>query len=140
MSRAEAEATLVHPHLDAVSNYLSPPADLLPEEREQFLNIVSACAPNHFRESDTGLLIEYTRARLQAQRAADELRAGGEVLASGKLNPWLQIQRQSVRAMTQLARTLRLTPQARAHPRSIGRQTPASMSAYDREEAFGHDN
>jgi hypothetical protein len=47
---------------------LNPPADLADDERSLFCEIVTACGPRHFVQSDLPLLVTYVQAEHAGQR------------------------------------------------------------------------
>jgi phage terminase small subunit len=99
---------------------LLPPASLSDAERTVFVDLVTACDPKHFRPSDLPLLCRYCEAVVLAERSALELRLGAVV--AGKPSPWITIQEKAVRAMVALSMRLRLSPQSRIDPKTLGRQ------------------
>ena len=48
---------------------LRPPPDLGPEARELFIDIVTDCRPEHFRSTDSPLIVTYCHAILSSQQA-----------------------------------------------------------------------
>ena len=100
----------------------SPPAYLSEPERELFFSIVCGCDAEHFRQTDLPLLSRYCEAAILAERAALELRNGAVV--DGKPSPWIVVQEKCVRAMVSLSMRLRLSPQSRIDPKTLGRQQP----------------
>jgi phage terminase small subunit len=100
----------------------SPPATLSEAECELFVAIVSGCDAGHFREPDLPLLSRYCEAAVLAEQAALELRNGA--IVDGKPSPWIVIQEKCVRAMVSLSMRLRLSPQSRTDPKTLGRQQP----------------
>jgi phage terminase small subunit len=99
-----------------------PPAALSEPERELFSSIVGGCDAEHFRQTDLPLLSRYCEAAVLAEQAALELRNGAVV--NGKPSPWIVIQEKCVRAMVSLSMRLRLSPQSRLDPKTLGRQQP----------------
>jgi hypothetical protein len=85
-----------------------------------FVDLVAASDPEHFRSSDLPLLVRYVESIVLADRAASELRKGAVV--KGKTSPWLAIQRETIKAMVALSIRLRLSPQSRIDPKTLGRQ------------------
>jgi hypothetical protein len=85
-----------------------------------FVDLVAASDPEHFRSSDVPLLVRYVESIVLADRAALELRKGAVV--KGKTSPWLAIQREAIKAMVALSMRLRLSPQSRIDPKTLGRQ------------------
>jgi phage terminase small subunit len=119
--RKSAEA-LTAIALDGESPLPAPPASLSEPEREMFATIVAGCDAGHFRQTDLPLLSRYCEAAVLAERAALELRNGAVV--DGKPSPWIVIQEKCVRAMVSLSMRLRLSPQSRIDPKTLGRQQP----------------
>ncbi len=102
----------------------SPPACLSGPERELFAALVTGCDADHFRQTDLPLLSRYCEAAILAEQAALELRNGAVV--NGKPSPWIVVQEKCVRAMVSLSMRLRLSPQSRIDPKTLGRQQPSS--------------
>jgi phage terminase small subunit len=100
---------------------LEPPVSLSEAERTIFTALVAACDTRHFQASDLPLLVRYCEACALGDLAATELRRDGAVV-KGKASPWVVIQEKSVRAMVALSMRLRLSPQSRTDPKTIGRQ------------------
>jgi hypothetical protein len=87
---------------------LEPPADLSDEEKALFLELVNACSPRHFVESDKPLLVSFVQSTLLARSSA------GKAMLIGT---W----EKAVRVQATLATRLRLAPQARMDPKTVGR-------------------
>jgi hypothetical protein len=87
---------------------LEPPADLSDEERALFTELVNACSPKHFVESDKPLLISFIQATILARASA------GKAMLIGT---W----EKAVKVQALLATRLRLAPQARLDPQTVGR-------------------
>ena len=117
--RKSAAALSVIP-IDDKPNRLEPPASLSEAERKVFIDIVTACEPQHFRAADLPLLVRYVEACVLADQAAEELRLGAVI--DGKPSPWITVQEKAVRAMVALSMRLRLSPQSRIDPKTLGRQ------------------
>jgi phage terminase small subunit len=101
------------PVIDVARIPVQPPTHLGDAERQRFVDLVSACDPQHFCISDAPLLARYCEADVLAERAAKELREQGAVLVNGRPNGWLIVQEKCVRAQVALALRLRLSPQSR---------------------------
>ena len=110
--------------VDDQSTRPAPPASLSEPEREMFATIIAGCDANHFRQTDLPLLSRYCEAAVLAEQAALELRNGA--VMDGKPSPWIVIQEKCVRAMVSLSMRLRLSPQSRLDPKTLGRQQPYS--------------
>jgi phage terminase small subunit len=136
-----AAADLATPQIDIRQQRLSPPDHLGPDERRRFIELVGACDPQHFRASDLPLLVRYVEADVMAERAAVELAASGPVL-DGKASPWIVVQEKAVRALVALSMRLRVCPQSRTDPKTVGRKSNGpGISADDflRIKVYGED-
>lgn len=98
----------------------NPPASLSEAERTIFLDLVAGCDRRHFRPSDLPLLCRYVEAAALGDQAAAQLRLGAVV--NGRPSPWITVQEKAVRAMVALSMRLRLSPQSRIDPKTVGRQ------------------
>lgn len=117
--------------VDGKPSRLEPPASLSEAERTIFTALVASCDPRHFQASDLPLLVRYCEACTLGDLAATELRRDGAVV-KGKASPWIVIQEKSVRAMVALSMRLRLSPQSRTDPKTIGRQqTPIGRKPWE---------
>jgi phage terminase small subunit len=110
--------------VDGQQSRPSPPSCLSEPERKLFVSIAGSCDRDHFRQTDLPLLSRYCEAAVLAEQAALELRNGAVV--GGKPSPWIFVQEKCVRAMVSLSMRLRLSPQSRLDPKSLGRQQPYS--------------
>jgi hypothetical protein len=72
---------------------------------------VDACDASHFRESDLPLLISYIQATLISRGAAHD---------PDRIALW----EKATRMQATLATRLRLSPQSRIDPKTLGRQQP----------------
>ena len=84
----------------------SPPPGLTKAERTLFAELVAAS--KHLTESDSQLLVSFAQATLTAQRAARD---------PSKIDAW----ERAVRVQAMLATKLRLSPQSRTDPKTVGR-------------------
>jgi phage terminase small subunit len=100
---------------------LRAPACLSETERAIFASVVKACDPRHFRQSDLPLLSRFCELTALADQAACELREHGAVL-NGRASPWIIVQEKCVRGLVALSMRLRLSPQSRIDPKSLGRR------------------
>jgi hypothetical protein len=92
---------------------LDPPTHLNDGERALFVELVDACNPRHFVPSDLPLLVSYVQATLLSRHAiADAAKEPGA----------LAIWEKATRMQATLATRLRLSPQARLDPKTVGRQ------------------
>jgi hypothetical protein len=90
---------------------------------------------------DVPLIQGYAEAIVLARRASVALAAEGPVVA-GRASPWLVVQEKAHRALAALSMRLRLSPQHRADPRSVGRkadQAPRSVYEIMREQDDAED-
>jgi hypothetical protein len=94
---------------------LDPPSSLTDPERALFAEIVEACSPKHFVPSDLPLLVSYVQATLLSRQAATNAATGAAMLA---------LWEKATRMQATLATRLRLSPQARTDPKTIGRHMP----------------
>jgi phage terminase small subunit len=134
MPRKSAASLSVIP-IDGRSSRLRPPASLSEAERIAFVDLVSACKPDHFQDSDLPLVCRYVEASVLAEQAATQLRLEGPVVA-GRVSPWVTIQEKAVRALVALSMRLRVSPQARA-PNNPSR--PAAPASHYEKMALEHD-
>jgi phage terminase small subunit len=105
------------------ANRLQPPPHLGSDEAKIFREIVISNDPRHFAPSDVYLLAAYCEAVVISQRAAAELRED-----QGAAAVW----ERSVRVLATLATRLRLAPQARNDPKTVGRNARGwQPSVYD---------
>jgi hypothetical protein len=107
--RRSAAAMLIKPQINGTPSRLTPPPSLTNGERSAFIELVACCAPDHFRESDTPLLISYVQATAMARKI---------VHAPTKVAQW----ERAVRVQAMLATRLRLSPQSRTAPKTVARQ------------------
>jgi hypothetical protein len=107
--RGRKSAELVAIGIDGRPPKLTPPADLQEAERAMFVELIDACDARHFRPSDLPLLTSYIQATLLAR---------GTVRDPDRVADW----ERAVRVQAALATRLRLSPQSRTDPKTIGRQ------------------
>jgi phage terminase small subunit len=106
----------------SIPRRLQPPDGLSEGARAEFLRIVTAERPDHFRKSDLSLLIQYCEAAALAERAVRELQRE-DAKAS-----WLTRWEKATRTMVALSARLRICPQSR-QPNNPTR--PKATSYYD---------
>jgi hypothetical protein len=87
---------------------LSPPSFLSAEEVALFNEVVGACDVSHFRKSDEPLLVAFIQATLMSRDAAHD---------PSKILVW----EKATRMQATLATRLRLAPQSRLDPKTVGR-------------------
>jgi len=101
---------------------LVPPAFLSAEEASLFAEVVAACDVGHFRKSDEPLLVAFVQATLMSREAAH--------------NPSnIMVWEKATRMQATLATRLRLAPQSRIDPKTLGRQSepPRGPMPWERE-------
>jgi hypothetical protein len=92
---------------------LDAPAHLSDPERVLFVELVAACSPRHFVPSDLPLLVSYVQATVLSRQA----------IATAATQPAsLALWEKATRMQATLATRLRLSPQARLDPKTVGRQ------------------
>ena len=94
---------------------LDPPPTLTDPERALFVEIVQACSPKHFVPSDVPLVVSYVQATLLSRQAVTNAATTPAMLA---------LWEKATRMQATLATRLRLSPQARTDPKTVGRQMP----------------
>lgn len=109
---------------------LTPPAWLSPATAACFRAVVASVDPAHFRKSDLPLLVAFCEAAVGHDRAVKEIEAGGAVV-DGRPSPWSAVQERQVKALVALARSLRLSPQARMNSTQAERNTAPRGSVFD---------
>jgi hypothetical protein len=92
-----------------------PPSHLSDDERTLFVDLVESCAPSHFVKSDLPLLVSFVQATLLVRRAATGMVDDPGLIA---------VFEKSVKLQATLATRLRLAPQSRIDPKTLGRQQP----------------
>jgi phage terminase small subunit len=96
---------------------VQPPATLSKPARAVFLDLVANCHPEHFEDSDAGLLCQFCEAQAMAERAAAELQNG-----TGEAAEWgLKVWEKANKVMSGLALRLRLGPQSRREKAKVTR-------------------
>jgi hypothetical protein len=97
------------PNVASAPSRLSPPTYLNAKERKLFVELINACDPRHFVESDMPLLVAYVQAVLLSRATAHK-------------RDDVQVWEKATRMLATLATRLRLAPQARTDPKTIARQ------------------
>jgi hypothetical protein len=121
VQRGRKSGNVVALHNPASPPPLSPPADLGRDEKALFAEIIKSCDAQHFVPSDTPLLTAYVQSILLSRSLSS---AAGKKPDAGTVASW----EKSMRGMAMLATRLRLAPQARNDPKSVGvRQRNAAM-------------
>jgi len=125
MPRKSTEALLVP--VDGTRTRLEPPKALGEGAARVFRSLVASVDSGHFTRADLPLLVEYSRAVVQADHAQREIDAEGAVV-DGKASPWIVVQEKSIRAMVALSMRLRLSPQSRLDRATAGAKSRSSGS------------
>jgi hypothetical protein len=105
----KSAASLAILNVNGKQTRLSAPPSLDDNERALFDELVAACDPSHFRESDIPLLVSFVQATLIARGAAHE---------PERIAMW----EKATRMQATLATRLRLAPQSRLDPKTVGRR------------------
>jgi phage terminase small subunit len=92
---------------------LMPPATMSKEATKVFVALVDSVDPAHFEISDLPLLVSYSDAIANADKAQQQLDKEGQVTAAGKASPWLVPLEKAQRSIVALSMRLRLAPQSR---------------------------
>lgn len=128
----KSTAEIVTLNVGSMPPRLLPPSDLSVDERRLFVEVVSAVDPRHFVKSDLSLLISYVQSTLLSRHAYKTAK-----LAK---NPnMLLVWEKATRMQATLATRLRLAPQARADPKTVGRQH-AAMKPMSHYETMRHEH
>jgi len=99
---------------------VQPPSWLSVAEKALFLEIVGASDPRHFVKTDLPLLITYIQAVLLVKKLAPKTKSPDAAAVAS----W----ERAVRTMAMLSTRLRLAPQARLDPKTVGRFTGEQVS------------
>lgn len=105
--RKSIDAMMI-PNVQGAPSRITAPSTLRPNEKKLFNEIVRACAPNHFRVSDTYMLSSFVTATLLSRSTANKPKQ-------------FAIFEKSTRLQAALATKLRLTPQTRLDPKGVHR-------------------
>jgi phage terminase small subunit len=128
--RKSSAAMSVVPISNAGVKRLEPPAYLGREEAELFRFLVASTSLDHFVASDIPLLVSYCQATLVSRRAAASLAETSDMIV---------VWERATRMQATLATRLRLAPQSRLDPKTVGRRAASyKPSAYD--VVFGADS
>jgi hypothetical protein len=111
--RKSIEANLIPLNVSGGQSFLKAPATLSSAERQLFAEVVGAVDPRHFVKSDMPLLVSYIQATIVARRLTPKgARPDPKVVTSWE---------RAVRVQATLATRLRLAPQSRTSPKTVGR-------------------
>ena len=97
----------IRPVVSAMPTRLRPPDTLSDGARAEFLRIVTAERPDHFRALDLPLLTQYCESSALAARATLELQRDDAPAR------WLSVWEKANRTMVALSARLRICPQSR---------------------------
>ena len=100
---------------------IAPRADAPAAVRKVISELVNAVDADHFRPSDWPLLESYARAILLERQAYTELEADGLVVG-GRHRIWLTVAEKAGRQIVACSARLRLAPQSRIDPKTVGRR------------------
>ena len=104
-------ASVLALNLEENASPLIAPSFLNAEERALFTELVGICDPSHFHQSDIPLLLSYIQSTLISRCAAHD---------PDKITIW----EKATRMQATLATRLRLSPQSRVDPKTLGRHQP----------------
>jgi phage terminase small subunit len=108
---------------------IAPPDDLTGAARALFLDLVMACRPAHFQQSDAPLLASYCQAVILEKEAASMIQNN----IAAATNTLIKVQQTAHQTMHRLAVRLRISPQSRQPTVSPGTNTkPGNGSYYDK--------
>jgi hypothetical protein len=107
--RGRKSANLAVLNVDGSASKLEPPPNLSDDERTLFAELIDTTNARHFRPTDLPLQTSFIQATLLARSTARD---------PGKVATW----EKAVRLQATLATRLRLSPQSRTDPKTIGRQ------------------
>jgi hypothetical protein len=110
----KSAAFLTGPDVTGKPTRLTAPSSLTIAEQTLFNELTGACDSSHFRKSDIPLLVSFVQATLIAEAAAQD----PETIA---------IWEKSTRLQATLATRLRLSPQSRVDPKTLGRQEQSNL-------------
>jgi len=124
----KSAASLAITSVNRLPSRLKPPATLSDLARAEFLRIVTAESPNHFKKSDLSLLVRYCEASGLAEQAERQFQA------ESPPNPrWLTTWEKASKIMKDMALRLRLSPQSR-QPNTPKRENVSYYEQMDLEE------
>jgi phage terminase small subunit len=130
MPRKSAASLSVVPNVDGQPNRIRPRADVPASLRQIINDLVASVPPEHFRSGDAALLEQYAQAIALARQAYAELEKKGPVI-NGRASPWIAVLEKTHRSAVALAARLRLSPQSRIDPKTVGRKAGPPPSYYD---------
>ena len=119
MPRKSAAALSVVMPLKGVGR-LRPRRELPEQVAKVFVEIVETVPADHFKASDIPLIEQYAFSILLGREAYEHLAKEGQIIA-GRTSPWVVCLEKATRAITALCMRLRLAPQSRMRPETVGR-------------------
>lgn len=99
---------------------ISPRADAPAEVASLFREIVASVDSSHWRPADAHLVEQYAQSLLLARQAYQMLAIEGPVVGA-RANPWNVVLEKAHRSSVALSMRLRLAPQSRIDPKTVGR-------------------
>jgi phage terminase small subunit len=127
----KSAAALSVVRVDGSSEKLRPRANCSAAVRAIFNEICAQLPSDHFRPTDAPLLEQYCQAIALARQAFEQLEVEGPVIA-GRTSPWIVVLEKAHRSSVALSMRLRLSPQQRVDPKTVGRRSAgAGISAAD---------
>lgn len=94
-----------------------------------FADVVATMPADHFRASDATLLEAYAQAVSISRHAFQCLQDEGPVDAHGRMSAWVTVLEKQHRAIANVSMRLRLPPQARIRPGTVGRRSKSGITA-----------
>jgi hypothetical protein len=101
---------------------ISPRSEAPAEVRALFAEIVASCPPTHWRPSDT-YLVESLAQAILTERAAYQNIALESAVVGARVSQWISVAATSCKQIALLSTKLRLTPQSRSDPKTVGRRS-----------------
>jgi|SRR6516164_7071026 hypothetical protein len=114
--RKSSASTVVSLAATGSRSALNPPTSLTKEEKAAFTDLVASVDYRHLSQADMPLLISYIQASIKARKLA----------RTTDIANW----ERAVRAQMALARSLRLTVQARVNPKTLTRRLPETPPSF----------
>jgi hypothetical protein len=124
--KSSAALSVVTPLVEA--GRVRPRRELPENVASAFREIVATVPAEHFKTSDMPLIEQYAFAIVLGRESFKHLSEEGQVVA-GRTSPWVTCFEKSQRVVTALCMRLRLAPQARIRPETVGRRQGGGMTA-----------
>ena len=112
--RGRKSADLIAMNVDGRPPRLTVPSGLNAKESALAQELIDSAAPEHFRATDAPLLVALVQATLMSRSLA---RDATKARDPAKIASW----EKATRTMASLATKLRLSPQSRTDPKTVGR-------------------